>query len=209
MSLPGALTAAALDFYRQSWRLVALNALLGALLVAVALAVLAVRPALVLVVLVGPFACALMHCALTVTETGDLRFAEALVGLRRHWRRGLALAALAAATVLLGLVAVPFYASVGTWGWPLAALTLYLVVASLIVQLALWPLAVAERERSFAEVLREAVRVVAGRPLGFVGLAAALFLVNAIGLAAALLPFLTLTIAFSFLALAHFALQEA
>jgi hypothetical protein len=209
MSLPGALAAAASDFYRQSWRLVALNALLGALLVAVALAVLAVRPALVLVLLVGPFACALMHCALTVTETGDLRFSEALVGLRRHWRRGLALAALAAATVLLGLVAVPFYASVGTWGWPLAALTLYLVVASLIVQLALWPLAVAERERPFAEVLQEAVRVVAGRPLGFVGLAAALFLVNAIGLAAALLPFLTLTIAFSFLALAHFALQEA
>jgi hypothetical protein len=209
MSLPGALAAAASDLYRQSWRLVALNALLGALLVAVALAVLAVRPALVLVLLVGPFACALMHCALTVTETGDLRFSEALVGLRRHWRRGLALAALAAATVLLGLVAVPFYASVGTWGWPLAALTLYLVVASLIVQLALWPLAVAERERPFAEVLQEAVRVVAGRPLGFVGLAAALFLVNAIGLAAALLPFLTLTIAFSFLALAHFALQEA
>jgi hypothetical protein len=42
-----------------------------------------------------------------------------------------------------------------------------------------------------------------------VGLAVALLVVNAVGLAAALLPFLTLTIAFSFLALAHFALQEA
>jgi hypothetical protein len=209
MTLARALSAAASDFYRQSWRLALLNALLGALLVVVALAVLALRPALVLLVFVGPFACALMHCALTVTETGDLRFSEALVGLRTHWRRGLALAALATATLLLGLIAVPFYAGMGTWAWPLAALTLYLVLSSLIVQLALWPLAVAERDRTFADVLRHAVRAVAGRPVGFAGLALALLLVNALGLAAALLPFLTLTIAFSFLVVAHFALQEA
>ena len=206
MSLPGALSAAASDFYRQSWRLAVLNALLGGLLVIVVLAALASRPAIVLFVLVGPFAGALMHCSVTLAETGDLRFAEALVGLRRYWRRGLALAALAAASVVLGLVTVPFYAGLGIWGWPLAALTLYVVLVSLLVQLALWPLAVAERERPFGDVLRQATQLVFGRPVGFIGLAAALLAVNAVGVAAALLPFLTLTIAFSFLAAAHFAL---
>jgi hypothetical protein len=206
MSLPRALSAAASDFYRQSWRLVVLNALLGALLVAVALAGLAARPALVLFVFLGPFACALMHCSVTIAETGDLRFSEALVGLRRYWRRGLALASVTAATILIGLVAVRFYGSLGTWSWPLAALTLYLVLAFLVVQLALWPLAVAERERAFGQVVGDAARLVAGRPGGFLGLGMALLVVNAIGVAAALLPFLTLTIAFSFLAAAHFAL---
>ena len=206
MSLPGALSAAASDFYRQSWRLMVLNALLGALLVIVTLAALASRAALVLFVLVGPFAVALMHCSVTLAETGDLRFAEGLVGLRRYWRRGLALAGLAVASIALGVLAVPFYAGLGAWGWPLAALTLYVVLVSLLVQLALWPLAVVERERPFVDVLRQATRLVVGRPLGFVGLAAALLAVNAVGVAAALLPFLTLTIAFSFLAAAHFAL---
>jgi hypothetical protein len=44
------------------------------------------------------------------------------------------------------------------------------------------------------------------RPRAAFGLAFALTLVNLAGLAAALMPFLTLTIAYSFLAAAHFAL---
>jgi Na+-driven multidrug efflux pump len=69
-------------------------------------------------------------------------------------------------------------------------------------------LAVFEAARPFREVLRDAVLVVGRRPLGFVGLALALLLVNAIGVAAAILPFLTLTIAYSFLVSAHFALPK-
>jgi hypothetical protein len=206
MSLSAALAAAASDFYRQSWRLALLNTLLGAMLVAVALATLAVRPAIVLVVLVGPFACALMHCSVTVAETGELSFGEAIVAPRRYWWRGLGLAGLASATLVLGLVAVRFYLSLGTWGWPVALLTIYLVVAFLVVQVALWPLAVVKSDESLWDVLLEATRAVLGRPLGFFGLALAILLVNLIGLAAAVLPFLTLTMAFSFLAVAHFAL---
>jgi hypothetical protein len=41
-----------------------------------------------------------------------------------------------------------------------------------------------------------------------VGLGVALFLVNVAGLIAALIPFLTLTVAYSFLAAAHFALPR-
>jgi Na+-driven multidrug efflux pump len=69
-------------------------------------------------------------------------------------------------------------------------------------------LAIFEDTRPLRDVVRDAVLVVGRRPWGFAGLALALLLVNAIGVAAAILPFLTLTIAYSFLASAHFALPK-
>jgi hypothetical protein len=208
MSLTRAFGAAAADLYHQSWRLVILNTLLGAVIVGVGLASLAIRPAILLVVLLGPAAAAVMHCAVTLAQTEELRLSEAVVGLRRHWRRGLALGALASVAAVLGAIAVPFYSGAGTWAWPLAALSLYLLLVFALFQLALWPLAVFEDARPFRDVARDAARVVVRRPGGFAGLALALLLVNAIGVAAAILPFLTLTIAYSFLVSAHFALPK-
>jgi hypothetical protein len=208
MRLRTALGVAAADLYHQSWRLVVLNVLLGAVLVGVGLATLAVRAALVLAVLLGPAAAAVMHCAVTIAQTEELRLAEAVTGLRRHWRRGLLLGVLVAFAAVLGAIAVPFYARAGTWAWPLAALTVYVLLMFILFQLALWPLAVYEDARPFREVLRDAALVVGRRPLGFAGLALALLLVNALGVVAAILPFLTLTIAYSFLVAAHFALPK-
>jgi hypothetical protein len=208
MRLRTALGVAAADLYHQSWRLVVLNVLLGAVLVGVVLATLAVRAALVLAVLLGPAAAAVMHCAVTIAQTEELRLAEAVTGLRRHWRRGLLLGVLVAFAAVLGAIAVPFYARAGTWAWPLAALTVYVLLMFILFQLALWPLAVYEDARPFREVLRDAALVVGRRPLGFAGLALALLLVNALGVVAAILPFLTLTIAYSFLVAAHFALPK-
>lgn len=208
MSLARALGIAATDLYHQSWRLIVLNALLGAVLVGVILASLAVRPAILLLVLLGPAAAAVMHCTVTLAQTEELRLSEAVVGLRRHWRRGLALGALVAAAAILGAIAVPFYSRAGTWAWPLAALSAYVLLAFALFQLALWPLAVFEDARPFHAVVRDAAFVVGRRPWGFAGLALALLLVNAIGVAAAILPFLTLTIAYSFLVSAHFALPR-
>ena len=96
----------------------------------------------------------------------------------------------------------------GTWAWPFAAVCVYLLLMFGIFQLALWPLAVFEAGRPLRAVARDAAFTVARRPLGFVGLAVALLLVNVIGFAAAILPFLTLTIAYSFLVSAHFALPK-
>jgi hypothetical protein len=208
MSLARALGIAATDLYHQSWRLVVLNALLGAVLVGVVLASLAIRPAILLVVLLGPAAAAVMHCTVTLAQTEELRLSEAVVGLRRHWRRGLALGAIMAAAAILGAVAVPFYSRAGTWAWPLAALSVYVLLVFGLFQLALWPLAVFEDARPFRTVVRDAALVVCRRPWGFAGLALALLLVNIIGVAAAILPFLTLTIAYSFLVSAHFALPQ-
>ena len=208
MSLTRALGVAATDLYHQSWRLIVLNALLAAVLVGVILASVAIRPALLLLVLLGPVAAAVMHCTVTLAQTEELRLSEVVVGLRRHWRRGLALGALIAAAAILGAIAVSFYSSAGTWAWPLAALSIYVLLVFALFQLALWPLAVFEDARPFRAVVRDAAFVVGRRPWGFAGLALALLLVNAIGVAAAILPFLTLTIAYSFLVSAHFALPQ-
>jgi hypothetical protein len=207
MSLSRALGVAAADLYHQSWRLLVLNVLLGVVLVAVVLASLAVRPALLLILLLGPAAAAVMHCAVTVAQTEELRLSEVVVGLR-HWRRGLALGAAILGAAILGAIAISFYARAGTWAWPLAAFTAYLLVMFVLFQLALWPLAVFEAGRPFRSVARDAALAVLRRPLGFVGLALALLLVNAAGVAAAILPFLTLTISYSFLVSAHFALPR-
>jgi hypothetical protein len=208
MRLRTALGVAATDLYHQSWRLVLLNLLLGAVLVGVVLATLAIRAALVLALLLGPAAAAVMHCAVMIAQTEELRLAEALRGLRQHWRRGLLLGAFLTFAAVLGAIAVPFYARAGVWAWPLAALTVYVLLMFLLFQLALWPLAIYEAARPFREVLRDAALVVGRRPLGFAGLALALLLVNALGVVAAILPFLTLTIAYSFLVAAHFALPK-
>jgi hypothetical protein len=208
MSLARALGIAATDLYHQSWRLIVLNALLAAVLVGVILASVAIRSALLLLVLLGPVAAAVMHCTVTLAQTEELRLSEVVVGLRRHWRRGLVLGVLVAAAAVLGAIAVPFYSRAGAWAWPLAALSVYVLLAFALFQLALWPLAVFEDARPFRAVVRDAAFVVGRRPWGFAGLALALLLVNVIGLAAAILPFLTLTIAYSFLVSAHFALPQ-
>jgi hypothetical protein len=208
MSLPRAFGVAAADLYHQSWRLIVLNASLGLVMVGIVLVSLAIRPAILLVVLLGPVAAAVMHCTVTLAQTEELRLSEAIVGLRRHWRRGLALGALVAAAAILGSIAVPFYSRAGTWAWPLAALSLYVLIMFALFQLALWPLAVFEDARPLRDVVRDAAFVVGRRPWGFAGLAFALLIVNAIGVVAAILPFLTLTIAYSFLVSAHFALPK-
>jgi hypothetical protein len=208
MRLRTALGVAAADLYHQSWRLVVLNVLLGTVVILIVLASIASPLALAFVVLLGPAALTVMHCAVTLAQTEELRLGEALTGLRRHWRRGLVLGVLVTLAAVLGAFAVPFYTSAGRWAWPLAALSVYVLLVFALVQLALWPLAVFEEARSFREVVRDAVLVVGRRPLGFLGLALALLLVNAIGVAAAILPFLTLTIAYSFLVSAHFALPK-
>jgi uncharacterized membrane protein YadS len=149
-----------------------------------------------------------MHCAVTLAQTEDLRLPEALVGLRLHWRRGLALGVLLACAVAAGALAVPFYAHAGRWAWPLAALSLYLLLLFGVIQLALWPLAVFEAGKSFGDVVKDAATDVLRRPLGFVLLGLGLLFVNVVGVAAAIIPFLTLTIAYSFLVSAHFALPK-
>jgi hypothetical protein len=110
---------------------------------------------------------------------------------------------------VVGVVTLRFYAGAGAWAWPLAVAAFYLLALFAVLQIALWPLAVAERERPLGTVARDALLALLRRPFAFVGLGLVLLLVNAVGAAAALLPLLTLTIAYSFLAAAHLALPRS
>lgn len=202
-----ALRLALRDFYGNSWRLVPLNAALGIMLVAVGVLGYAVHAALVLVVLAGPVAAALVHCAVTLVQTGNLELADARVGLRLHWRRGLALGAGGAALLFVGIVAVHVYGN-SRHAWPLAFVTVYVLILLGVYQVVLWTLAIAEPSRPLRAIASEAAVLGATRPGSTLLLGLALLAVNVAGVAAAVMPFLTLTIAYTFVAVAHFALPR-
>lgn len=207
MSVKQALWTAVVDFYHQSWRLFVLNAALSVFVVSLLVAGAYVPLLLVLLVLAGPPTAALMHCAVELQRTEDLRLTAAVTGLRLHWRRGLVLASAAGMVVVGAATAIPFYADAdGALAWLFTVLAVDVLVVVALLQLPLWPLAVAEHERPLRAVVADAALALVRRPFGWTGLALALLLVNAAGAAAALAPLLTLTIAYSFLAAAHFAL---
>jgi len=203
MSVRRALRLAFGDLYQNSWRLLLVNAALGAVLVFSAVAAIAVHALLVLAVLAGPLATALAHCSVTLVRTGNLAIADARDGLRLHWRRGLALGAAGVSLGVLAALAVHFYTR-SSVGWPFAFLTLYLVVLLGIYAAVLTTLAVAEPDQSLRVVARQAATVGAQRPGATLLLGLALLLVNLAGVAAAVMPFLTITVAYSFVAVAHF-----
>jgi hypothetical protein len=203
MSARRALRLAFADLYQNSWRLLLVNAALGAVLVFSAIAAIAVHALLILAVLAGPVATALAHCSVTLVRTGNLVVADAWEGLRLHWRRGLAFGAAGVVLGALAALAVHFYTR-SSAGWPFAFLTIYLVVLLGIYAAVLATIAVAEPGEPLRVVARQAAVLVAQRPGATVLLGLALLLVNLAGVAAAVMPFLTITIAYSFVAVAHF-----
>jgi hypothetical protein len=208
MTVGDTLRAALVDFYEQSWRLLLLNTTLSATAIAIVWTAFYTPVALALIVVLGPLAAALMHCAVKLVREDELHLGDALEGVALHWRRGLALGTMAIGAAVLTFFALRFYAGLGTLAWPLGILALYLALLFGVYQLSLWPLAVFERDRAFRAVLADAAIALVRRPAASVGLTLALLLVNLAGLAAAVIPFLTLTIAYSFLAAAHFALPR-
>jgi hypothetical protein len=207
MTARAALRAALGDMYRQSWRFFLLNAALSAFVVPVLIVGLWVPPVWLLLVAVGPLAAALMHCAVLAALTEELRLSDAVVGLRLHWRRGLLLGVLLAAAAFGGVHAIRFYAGHGAL--VLAVVAVYLLLALGIYGLVLWPLAVFELGVPVRDVAAHALGSLFRRPFQALILGLALIVVNAAGLAAAVMPFLTLTIAYTFLAAARFALPPS
>jgi hypothetical protein len=203
MTARRALGLACADLYRNSWRLVPVNAALGAVLVFSAVLAIAVHALLVLAVLAGPLAAALAHCSVTLVRTGNVVLTDAWEGLRLHWRRGLALGAAGVALGVLAALAVHFYTR-SSVGWPFAFLTLYLVVLLGIYAAVLTTVAVADPGLPLPLAARSAATLAARRPGATLLLGLALLLVNLAGVAAAVMPFLTITVAYSFVAVAHF-----
>jgi hypothetical protein len=204
----GALRAAFVAGYRHSWRLVLLNCAVGAVVVAAAAGARYALPAALLALAAGPLVATLVHCAVVIARTGELDWADARLGFRLHRRRGLALGAFDAAGIALGVLAIRFYSQHGVW--LLSAVTAYLLAAFCVWQLLAWPLAIAHPGSSLRGVLADAARALVCRPRSALGIGAALLVLNLAG-TFAVIPVLTLTLAYSFLAAAHFVLppQEA
>jgi hypothetical protein len=197
------------DFYEESWRFVLLNSALSAYVLAV-LGLATVAPiALVLLLGAGPIAAALVSAAVIVVETGSLTFLEVAESLRRCFKRGVALAAVLGLGAVATGFGVFFYGGTGTLAWPLAVLVLYLGGIFALFQIVLWPLAFQDRERPLGKAAHEAGLLLLRRPAALTGLGLALLVVNLIGIVLAVLPFLTMTVAYSALAAARFAVQPA
>ena len=130
-------------------------------------------------------------------------------GIRLHWQRGLVLGLCALAVGTVAAFAVAFYAEIGGWWWALALTALYVAGLFGVLQLLLWPLAIFELDRPLTEVAHDALVGLLRRPAAGSALALVLLAINVVGLAAGLVPFLTLTVAYSFLAAAHFALPRS
>jgi hypothetical protein len=205
MSARRALGLALADLYRNSWRLVPVNAAVGVVLVMAAVCAVAVHALLVLAVLAGPLVAALAHSSVTLVRTGNLKLADAWEGLRLHWRRGLALGAAGVALGVVAVLAIHFYTR-SSVGWPFAFVTLYLVVLLGIYAAVLTTVVVADPQLPWRGAAGSAATLAAQRPGATLLLGLALLLVNLAGVAAAVMPFLTLTVAYSFVAVAHFVL---
>ena len=85
-------------------------------------------------------------------------------------------------------------------------LVVYLIAVFVVYQIHLWRSPSASRSGPSARVVAEAGIALGRRPWTTLGLGLALLAVNLIGLVLAVLPFLTMTIAYSALASARFAL---
>ncbi len=202
MSVAAALRQALAKTYQSSWRLLLVNSALSA---AVALVILA-TPTLPLGLLLGsvaagPLAAALAHCVVILVRGDDISMADAVEGFRLHWRQGLALGSLFGFGLMVGLVAVTFYVSEPHRVWPLAVAAVYLVGLFSLVVLVAWPLLMADQRLGVGGALRAAGLELLRRPWRALGLGAALLLVNLAG-AITVVPFLTLTLAYTFLATA-------
>jgi hypothetical protein len=204
-----ALGRAARDFYEESWRLVLLNTLLSVYVLTVLAVVAFVPLAAVLLLGAGPLLAALVSAAVVIVDSGSLTFLDATEGLRRTWRRGLLLGASLGVAAIATVLAVRFYGGAGALAWPFAVLALYVGAIFLLFQLLLWPLAVRDPDRRLRDVAADAGGLLLRRPAATLALGIALLAVNAVGLALAVLPFLTMTIAYSALAAARFALAPA
>jgi hypothetical protein len=206
MTVRGALRSALVDTYQFSWRLLVLNTALSVVVFLVVILVSAFPLALFVAPLAaGPVAAALAHCVVTLIREQEFRLSDAVAGMRRFWKRGLILGGIFGLVLLLGTLAVVFYSSERHRVLPLAVLAVYVVALAALIVLVAWLFAIADPEHGVGDALRRALFLALRSPGRMLVFGTALLLVNLVG-AVTVLPLLTLTVAYSFLATARLVL---
>ncbi len=212
MTVGDALRPAAVDLYRSSWRLLVLTSVVSAVLAA-ALAAASFVPlhAVVLLVpvgaVVGPFVAALVDVTRESVETGGVTFRRWWAALKMLAGRGAALGAISAGALgVAGFVVWSYLSIGGVWAFlGLVALNLTLVLVLLL--LLVWPLAVAMPGAPLRVPARRAAELMLRSPGTCLALGLALLVVNVVG-AALILPVLTITPAYTWLAVSHLVLPR-
>jgi hypothetical protein len=208
MSINDVLRRALATTYQSSWRLLVVNTALSIVVAAAILAMPTLPLGLLLAcVLAGPLAAALAYCVVTLVRGDDIRLADAVVGLRLHWRDGLVLGALFGVGLMAGVVAVTFYVSEPHRVWPLAVGAVYLIGFFCLLVLVAWPHLIVDPRLGVRGALRVAGLELLRRPWRGLGLGVALLVVNLLG-AVTVVPLLTLTVAYTFTAAAFAVLPE-
>lgn len=202
--------AATSDLYYNSWRFVAANALVGALLIAILLAAVATPLALVLLVVVAVPAAGMMRMATALVRDGHTDFGELWAVARRPWTvLALAAAQLAATAVLTGDIALGV-----AWGTPLgtflAVSAIYGLVLGWAMAVVAWPLLMdpTRDAEPRLRVLRTAAVVLLAHPLRVGGFALVMAIVVALS-TLTVMPVLTIALGWAWLVIAHHVLPLA
>lgn len=201
--LGGALRAAAVDLYFNSWRLVPANAIWGALLLLVVAASVYWLPGAVVLLLVLAIPTAGIYKLAALIARGDASaFSDAIEAYRLYLRPALVLGPIATGgtavfgtNVLTGLLTLG-----GPLGWAIATAAVWGLVILWAWLLCLWPLVVDPRREGLG--LRQTMRLAALLVLAFPFRIGALMLVTALLLVISTVLFAALvTVAVAFCAL--------
>jgi uncharacterized membrane protein len=206
MTVRRALRLAARDLYANSWRVLAVNTTLSAVVLALLAAAAFVPPAIILLPLAGPLAAALANTAVLIVREENPTVRDAFAGARVHARRGIVLGAIVTLVFLVAEHAARFYATRGVW--LLSMVVIYLLALYVLHQLFAWTLAVAEPQRPLRHVYADAAAMILRRPGQAFGLALALLAIEGVAAMAGVLPLLMLGGGFAFLAAAQLAAPE-
>jgi hypothetical protein len=210
-SLRAALRAAATDFYFHSWRLLPANILWAAVVLGILAAALLLPPLILLAPLAALPIAGIFRMATRIVRGESVSFWDGLDAWRGEVRPALALGTgLVVALVVLGFNVVSGLVSDGLLGWALATLAFWGLVAAWLYAWVAWPILLdpARVTSPARQRLRLAALLVLAHPLR-VGALGLVLLVLCVASAVAMVPLLTVSVAFSALVSARYVLPAA
>jgi hypothetical protein len=210
-SLRASLRAAATDFYFHSWRLLPANVLWAAVVLAILAAALLSPPLVLLAPLAALPIAGIFRMATRIVRGESVSFWDGMDAWRGEVRPALALGTgLVVALVVLGFNLVSGLFSDSMLGWALATLALWGLVAAWLYAWVAWPILLdpARRTSPGRERLRLAALLVLAHPIR-VGALGLILIVLLLASTVAMVPLLTVSVAFSALVSARYVLPAA
>jgi hypothetical protein len=209
--LRGALHAAATDFYFHSWRLLPANVLWAAVALAIMAAALLVPPLILLAPLAALPIAGIFRMATRIVRGESVSFWDGLEAWRGEVRPALVLGTgLIGATIVLGFNLLSGLLSDSMLGWAFATLAFWGLVGTWLYAWVAWPILLdpARAARPVRERLRLAALLVLAHPIRIGAFGLILFALCVVS-TVAIVPLLTVSVAFGALISARYVLPAA